>query len=164
MANSSLVVLGLLMIIGMFFFSNVMITPQQRSQIDLANSACGSAFGKIGSAISGQVAEGCQQATIYNQVLSLSGPVYLFGFILLLVGLVIGGKKEIIRERVVKQPKIRQQAREESEEEIDEVNPKVKEAKESNEEKTRESKKLKFCSDCGAKVKGKFCPDCGEKI
>lgn len=161
MANSSLVVLGLLMIIGMFFFSNVMITPQQRSQIDLADSACGSVFGKIGSAISGQVAEGCQQATTYNQILSLSGPVYLFGFILLLLGLVIGGKKEVIKERVIERPKVKKQTNEEPEEEIDEVKPKVKE---SNEEKSKESKKLKFCSNCGAKVKGKFCPDCGEKI
>ncbi len=97
--NGGLVALGILLLVGMFLVGNIIITPQQRNQVELASGVCGSFLGKIGGAISSDVAEQCRQAQMISQILSLEPFVYIVGFILLVVGLAIPSKKkEVIRE------------------------------------------------------------------
>jgi|UniRef100_A0A7C3WLZ3 hypothetical protein len=149
--NIGLVIFGIILIGGMFFLANVYITPQQKQQLELISTACnfniwGIPVGQIGQAISSDVAQKCEQVKTVKQILSFQPFVYILGIILLVVGLVIGGKKEVhvIRE-VVKEP----------EEEIED----------GTEEKAKK-KGYKFCSECGAKVKAgeKFCGNCGNKL
>ena len=152
MANSALMALGILIIIGMFFFTNVLVTPQQRQQIELARSACGFQLfgiplGQIGQALNPEAAQACQQAQTYSQIVSFEMPAYIIGFILIVVGLVIGGKKkEVIREIIREKSSEKHETKEEEEE------PKKKETK------------VKYCTNCGTKVKGKFCSKCGEPV
>jgi hypothetical protein len=67
--------------------------------------------------------------------------IYIIGGILFVVGLAIGGKKEVIREV-------------------------IKERESKEEPKTEETKKeaVKYCSNCGTEAKGKYCSKCGEEI
>lgn len=152
--NIGLIIFGIFLIVGMFFLANVYITSQQKQQLELVNSVCnfniwGIPVGQLGQAISPDVAQKCEQVRTVKQILSFQPFIYILGFILLVVGLAIGGKKEvhIIRE-VIKEP----------EKEVEET-----------EEKPREKIKkgrYKFCSGCGSKVKAeeKFCGNCGSKL
>jgi len=156
MANSGLIVLGILMILGIFFFTNIMISPQQRSQIELANKACGSSFlgipiGQIGQALSPEIARECRNVSGISQIFSIAPFGYLIGFVLLIAGLAIGGeKKETIVREVVKPMPARDY---ELDKDID-----------FEEELKSEKKEIKYCRNCGAKVKGKYCSECGERI
>ena len=156
MANSGLVVLGILMIFGIFFFTNIMITPQQRSQIEIANSLCGSSFlgiplGKIGQAISPETASECNTVGGISQIFSLAPIGYIVGFLLLVIGLAIGGgKKETIIREVVKPVTAKGY---DLDEDVD-----------SEEEIKTVKEKVKYCKNCGEKVKGNYCSGCGEKV
>ena len=145
--NGGLVALGILLLAGMFFVGNIIITPQQRNQVELAGGVCGSFWGKIGGAISPDVAEQCRQAQTFSQILSLEPFAYIIGFILLVVGLAIPSKKkEVIREI------------------IKEREPKPEIEVEKIRKRIAIEPKVKFCSRCGAKIKGKFCTKCGRKV
>jgi len=153
--NAGLVVLGLILMGGMFFLVNVYITPQQKQQLELVSTACnfniwGIPVGQIGQAISSDVAQKCEQVKTIKQILSLQPFVYILGFILLVAGLVTGGKKEVqvIRE-IVKEPE------REAEGEMEEM----------SKEKIKK-KGYKFCPVCGSEVKPgeKFCGNCGNKL
>jgi hypothetical protein len=151
MANGGLVALGVLIIIGMFIFGNVLITPQQKNQIKLASSLCGSPLGAIGGSVSSDVANGCQQVGFLGTILNYELFIYFGGIILLVIGLAIpSGKKEVIREIV----KEKSTQKEEPEEEIEE------------ESEIKKPAKFKYCSDCGTKVskKSKFCIECGKEL
>lgn len=144
--NSGLVAFGILVLIGMFLFGNFFISPQQRNQIQLAKSACGSFLGQLGGALSPDIAESCRQVQGIGQILSLEPFIYMVGFGLLVIGLILpSGKKEVIVKEIIKEP-----------------NFEVK--KENDLEDKKIKSKVKFCSNCGAKVKGKFCTKCGEPV
>jgi len=162
MANSGLLVFGILIIVGIFLFTQIMITPQQRQQIELANKMCGASFlgipiGQMGQSLSPNGAEMCRQVGIYSKIFSLSPIAYIIGFILIVAGLASGGKsKEIIKE-VIREPMIIEKhiEKEEKRGETEEKNTTVKKEKVS---------KIKYCPDCGSRVKGRFCPNCGKKV
>jgi hypothetical protein len=138
------------MLIGMFFLGNVMITPQQRNQVEIYSSVCGSFWGKLGGALSSEVAENCRQVQIFGQILSLEPLIYITGFALLVIGLIIpSGRKEVIVREVIKEP-------------LEKPESMVKKGDEGEEEKIKS--KVRFCSNCGAKVKGKYCTKCGEPV
>jgi hypothetical protein len=157
LVNSGLAALGLFIIVGMFIFTNILVSPQEKAQIGLTNQACGSIFGQIGSAISGQVAEGCQNVQTYSSIASLSTPAYFIGFILLIAGLVTGGRKKTIKEVIKEIPSGKNLTKEvEEEEESEEPEEEI--------EEIEEKPKVKFCASCGTKVKGNFCTKCGEEL
>jgi hypothetical protein len=153
--NSGLVALGISILVGMFFLGNIFITPQQKQQLELVSTACnfniwGLPIGQIGQAISPETAEKCEQVKTAKQILSLQPYIYIGGFVLLVLGLALpSGKKEVMVREVVKGPK-----------EIEEI--KIK--KEPKPGVRVVKPKIKFCTNCGAKVKGKFCSNCGKKL
>ncbi len=152
--NTGLVIFGIIIIGGMFFLANIYITPQQKQQLELVSSACnfnifGIPIGQIGQSISSDIAQKCEEVRIVKQILSFEPFAYLLGFILFVIGLVIGGRKEVhIIKEFVKEP----------EEELEE----------GVEEKSIKSNKkvYKFCSNCGNKINPgeKFCGKCGNKL
>lgn len=101
-----------------------------------------------------EILERCNQLATLMQILALEIYIYSIGFILLVVGLVIGGKREVQIIREVEKP-----ARKVVETETEEV-----EEEEEVEEKPKKGKK--FCSECGSPVrpKDKFCKKCGKKV
>lgn len=90
--NGSLVVLGILMMAGMFFVGHVMITPQERSQIELSNSLCDSPLSSLVGAFSSGVAEECEKVGFLGMALSLEPFIYLIGFVFLVIGLALPKK------------------------------------------------------------------------
>jgi len=149
--NIGLVILGVLIIGAMFFFSNILITPQQKSQIKIASSLCNSPLGSIGGAISSDVATNCQQIGFLGTIIGYETFIYLAGIVLLVIGVAIpSSKKEVHVIKEVEKPK------EETEDEL---------YFEKTETKGKKSNEYKFCSKCGAKIskKSKFCTKCGEK-
>lgn len=104
------------------------------------------------------IVEKCNQLATLLQILSFEIYIYAFGFLLLVLGLVLGGgKREIIRE-VVREKAHKE---EESEEEPEE------EEQEKEETKSKKGKsKVKYCSECGSEnnTGDKFCKDCGKKL
>jgi ribosomal protein L40E len=175
--NSGLAALGIIILIGTFFFTEVMITPQQRQQIEIANKMCGASIfgipvGQIGQAVSADAANACKQAGDAYQSMSMAPIGYILGFILLVIGLVAGGKKgdsepKSKHKKTVEEEKfkcdvcgkiyanqkeaVRCEARHEFEKEPD---------------KKTEILKTKFCKKCGTKIKEgvKFCTKCGNKL
>lgn len=148
--NSGLVALGILALVGMFFIGNIIITPQQRNQVELASGICGSFWGKLGGALSPEVAEECRKAQTAGQILSLEPFIYIVGFGLIVLGLALPSRKkevQIIRE-VIKEP-VKELEHE----------PEIKSKK-----RIRKRRKVKYCSNCGAKVRGKFCGKCGRAV
>ncbi|MFZ3077103.1 MAG: zinc ribbon domain-containing protein [Candidatus Aenigmatarchaeota archaeon] len=159
--KSGLVVLGILLMLGMFMFSNVLITPQQKQEAQLANSLCNSNVNILGfnipigqsvQSVSPDIAQKCQGASTLSSILSFETPAYLIGFVLLVLGLALGGRKEVIREVVRERNEKVEQEEPEEEEETPEENVK--------------KKGVKYCSDCGNKIKvgEKFCGSCGKAV
>ncbi len=173
--NGGIFTLGILMLIGMFFLSNVYITPQQRNQIELSSSACGSSLGTWAGALSSDVAEQCRTLQNVGQILAVEKYVYLGGFGILVLGLLIPGrKKEVIIREIVREPKEIEEAEiETSSEREDTPVPKANlyvcnkckmKVSENDEFCPNCGNRLnKFCSKCGTKIKGRFCANCGKK-
>jgi preprotein translocase subunit SecG len=161
--KAGLFVFGLIILIGMFIFSNVIITPQQKQEVQLANSVCNLNVGLFGfnipigqaaQALSPEVAQQCNSVSTIAKILSYETYVYIIGFIILILGLALGGNKEVIREVV-------REKSEKSEEEPEE------EEEEKEEHKSKKGKsKVKYCSECGSenKIGDKFCENCGKKL
>ena len=151
MANMGLVIFGIIVLILTFFITQVMITPQQKQQVELAKQACnfnvfGIPVGQIGQALSPDIASKCEQVQTASLIMTWGWVGYVIGFILLVGGLATGGKKEVVREI---------------------IRESVKAHKEDVEETPKISKgKGKFCGNCGEKISSgdKFCPSCGEKV
>jgi hypothetical protein len=92
-------------------------------------------------------------------VIAVAGIFGLFGFILLILGLVTGGKKEIIKEKVIYTPLSEGKEKEEIEEKKELPTPNKKPSEESKSRK-------RFCTECGNELKptDKFCSECGTKV
>jgi hypothetical protein len=160
--KAGLFIFGLIILIGMFVFSNVLITPEQKQQVQLANSLCNAnvnvfgfnlPIGQSAQALSPDIAQRCQQVSIVAKILSYEMYIYIVGFVLIVLGLALGGSKEVVRE-IVKEK--REKKPEKPEEETEE--------KES--EKYVKKKGIKYCSECGSsnKISDKFCGSCGKKL
>ena len=109
----------------------------------------------IAKTLSPDTVSKCNQFLILMQIVSYEYFFYLLGFIFIVVGLIFGGKKEIVRE-VIREVKHEEP---EEEEELEET--------ETEPETTKIStKKAKFCGECGNKLKpnDKFCGKCGSKV
>lgn len=168
MANAGLVFIGILLVGGMFFFSNVMIDNPE--QIELAASACDTSAGEIGQALSGTIAENCNKAQTYSMILGLKPIVYIVGGLLFLIGLVVGrgGKTERkVEKKIVHtsedKGKTSRKIKEESKEtESDEG----KESEETSKESKEDKSESKYCTNCGAEVgpDHNYCPECGEEV
>lgn len=155
MPKTGLVILGIILLVGTFFLTQVIVTPQQKQQIELVKTACnfnlfGIPVGQIGQAISPDAANTCEQVRMASLIMTWGWIGYLIGFILLVAGVATGGKKEIIREIIREPAKHKEKVKEEGSEET---------------EKPKSKKKGNFCAHCGEKltVADKFCPSCGEK-
>jgi len=159
MVKVGLVILGTLLLIGTFYVAEIMITPQQKQQLDLIKQLCniniyGIPLGQIGQALSPNLADQCEQVRITSLVMTWSWAGYVVGFILLVLGLALGGSKTIIRE-VIREPQTFYEKEYEEE-------PKI--IKKSDKKMKKET--VSFCSNCGKKLSGdeEFCSNCGEKI
>jgi len=99
--------------------------------------------------VSPEILEKCNQLSTLMQILALEIYVYFVGFILLVVGLAIGGRKEVIREVI-------REKRHEKEPEEEEETPK----------KRVKKKGVRYCYYCGGEIKRgeKFCGSCGKKV
>ena len=140
MPKSSLVILGILIIVGLFLFTNVLITPQQKTQINWAKGACNfPLFGSLAKGLSGEVANRCAQYEVLYKIFQFSPYIYGIGGILLFFGLIAGGRRERIVEKVIY------------------VDRKRKENK-------KEKPAPKHCPNCGTKIKAKYCNKCGKKV
>jgi len=182
--NAGLVVLGVVILIGTFFLTQVMITPQQRQQIELANQLCGANIfgipvGQIGQAASPDVANKCQEASNISQVMDMAPFGYIIGFVLLVAGLAIGGKKgsksssgHALKETKEEEHKcevcgkayatLKEASRCEARHELERKKAEPK----SESKKKSEAPKRMFCKKCGTKIKEgvKFCAKCGNKV
>lgn len=94
--RGGLVVFGIIILV-LAYVSSSALSAQQQSQLQLAGGACNSVFGTIGSALSGTIAQDCQQVNTINTLLSLVPIAYIIGGIIFLVGLVSPGRH---RERL----------------------------------------------------------------
>lgn len=160
--KAGLVVLGIIFMVGMFLFSNVIITPQQKQEVKLVNSLCNVNVGLFGfdipigqaaQALSPEATEQCQQYSLISKIISYEMYVYIIGFVILVLGLALGGGGKTIIREVVKESHEKVEDEEEPEEETEEE-PKIKKGK----------LKTKYCSNCGTKLKvgHKFCGKCGK--
>jgi heme/copper-type cytochrome/quinol oxidase subunit 1 len=158
--NSLIFLLGFLIVIGTFVVANIIITPEQRNQIEIVNQMCGFnlfgvPLGKIGQAVNPEIAQQYQQIGILGKFFSVTPYLYAVGFVLIIVGLVLGQKtKEVVKVKE-KPVSVSKEEPEEVEEEED-TEPETKKA----------SKKAKFCIECGNKLKpeDKFCGKCGTEV
>ena len=159
-----LFIFGLILLIGMFIFSNVLITPQQKQEVQLANSLCNLNIGLFGfnipigqgaQALSPDIAQKCQNISTIAKILSYEMYVYLIGFILVVLGLALGGHKEVVRD-VIREKTRKEEEPSEEEPEEEEKTPK----------RHIKKKEVKYCSNCGNEVKvgEKFCGSCGKKL
>jgi hypothetical protein len=153
--NIGLIIFGVIIMAVMFYLTNYYITPQQKQQLELIDTACnfnawGIPIGQIGQAISPDIAQKCEEVKTAKQILSFQPYVYGFGGLMIILGLVTGGKREVHVIREVERPRHRE-SEDESEEEEAEEKPK---------------KGSKFCSKCGNRIKigEKFCGSCGAKV
>lgn len=89
--RGGLVVFGIIILVLAYIVGS-MLTAQQQSQLQLAGGVCNSALGTIGSALSGRVAQDCQNVSTINTLLALVPVGYLLGGIMFLVGLAVPGK------------------------------------------------------------------------
>ncbi|MCK4730039.1 MAG: zinc ribbon domain-containing protein [Candidatus Aenigmarchaeota archaeon] len=154
-------ILGIIFFVGTFYITQIMISPQEKQQVELANQICnfdiyGIPLGQIGQAISPEAAGKCEEIKTISMVITWGWLGYVMGLFLLVVGLVTGGRKEIIRE-IIREPV--NYSKTEEKEYLDEEEDEELDDKEN-------IKKIKYCASCGKKLsKGeKFCPKCGEKI
>jgi len=155
--NSALLILGVLLIVGFFLFSNVMISSEQKQEIQLANKLCnfeysGIPLGHFGQILTGlfkpewEVAEKCEQIGTLAKILSMSTYIYIAGFVLVILGLALGGKtKEVIK--IIEKPVTISK----------EIEPEVEKLS---------VEKTNFCGECGNKLKpdDKFCGKCGAEV
>lgn len=150
MVNNGLIVIGVVLIFSAAFIT-FSITPQTRSQLKIADQLCKSSFlgipiGQLAQAIDPNIASNCSAVDRLLLLVKLEIPLYFIGFILLLIGFATGEEREVTRGVVKRRPKKKY---------------KIKAKK----QQTKAKKEIKkFCSNCGARVKGKFCPKCGRKI
>ena len=141
MANSGLVTIGFLIILGVFYLTNIYVTPQQTQQLLLADSVCNSAIGSIAGALSGDIARECEKirtiAPIFYQRMNL----YIFGLLLIIIGMFMGSSNTKIVEEYIDEP-------------IKKSTPNKKEIRDKI-----------HCESCGKSVSknAKFCKHCGEK-
>lgn len=150
MANKGLIVIGIIIIIGVFYLTNIYLTPQQIQQIELANYVCNLEvmdipLGALGRAISPDAANECEKVEMIMPVIKYRLYLYGLGILLIIIGVAIGNK-QIVKEVV----------------HITHHEEK-KEPVKKEEEKT--VTKARFCRKCGTKLKPgtKFCNKCGNK-
>jgi len=155
--NGGLILLGILIAGGMFFLANVYVTPQEKQQVALIDQACnlnlqGIPLGQIGQSLNADAAQICERAKFAKQIMAFEMYGYGLGGLLLILGLVTGGQKEVHVIREVE----RHSAREEAEDEEDE---------DAHVDKKKSKGDKTFCAECGSPVtkKDKFCKGCGAK-
>lgn len=139
MAKAGLIIIGILILIGTFLFLQVAFTPNDISNIRLANSLCTTqvtAFGinipigQVGQKMIG-AEQDCQKAHYIVLFLDYGFIGYIVGGFLFILGLALGNER-----------------------------------KEYSHERTSNRHGVKFCADCGARLEGheKHCSECGAKI
>ena len=147
MAKASLIVLGLLFLIATFYVLQVAFTPADKGNIRTINSLCTAEVGVYGftipigawgSKLTG-AEEQCERASQFNTLFTYGWIAYIFGGILLLAGLIIGGSQHVYHHH---EP--------------------TRQASTHHKPKTN----TKYCGECGEKLSGheKHCPECGSKV
>lgn len=174
MVNWGVVAIGIIIILGTFYATEIYITHEQKEQLKAAQAWCNTRVEVMGITIPiGQLAvdnllplfksgtPNCEQINTLSTQLSYAWLGYVAGFLLLLVGLVIGGQNTVIRE-IVREPvhHTRSSGHSRSVEESEESN------EEEPEEQIKPAKKANFCGKCGTKLQGheKYCHKCGVKV
>ncbi len=140
MAKVALIVMGVIILIATFFILEIAITPNQKSDIQTANSLCTAQvnvmgftvpIGSWGQRLLGKEAD-CQKVHYMILLIDYGFIGYIFGGFLLFLGLILGwGKKE------------------------------------HHEEQHNSSRcNYRHCGECGSKLEGheKHCPECGKKV
>lgn len=142
--------------IGMFVFSNFIITAEQKQQVRTADQLCNFDFSLFGISVSDvvktaspEIAQQCEEAAQIKQILSYEIYAYAIGFILVVLGLALGNGGGNVREIIREVPKIEHKGDDEEEE-----------------TKPIKKTKVKYCPKCGNRVKRgeKFCGSCGKKV
>jgi hypothetical protein len=101
MANSGLIIVGLVIIFGFFAYTQVLHSPQEKQMMELKNDACGiPIIGQIVQVANPNVAEECEEANFASQLFRLAPLGYILGIVIVLVGIATGGRKEVIKEVV----------------------------------------------------------------
>lgn len=94
MARGGLIAIGIIIIVGIYFFTNIIYTPQQGAQLKIAKAACDSTLGAMSGALSSSIAKDCQQVRIFATIFEFAPLLYLLGGILFLVGLAVPSKNK----------------------------------------------------------------------
>lgn len=154
MVKAGLVILGILILLGAVFFLQIVISPNDQSDIRTAEAMCTAEVevfginlpvGRAGQEILG-VQEECRNNHYLFLLINYGWIAYVFGGLLLLFGLILGNTKVVYKKRVIH----RQQNTQEK----------------SHGKSLLKDKKAKFCGDCGSKLGGyeKYCHQCGRRI
>ena len=101
MANKGLIIIGLLMIAGVFFVTLILFTPQQISQIEMANYLCnaevlGIPVGQIGQSLSSDIAQRCEMVNLLMPIIKYKLYIIVIGFILMVAGVALGGNLHLL--------------------------------------------------------------------
>ena len=150
MANVGLVIVGILIVAGVFILTNVIYTPQDAANWRTIESLCQSDIGSFVSGLDENTAQECEKYRLLGTISEYAIFLYILGGVLFLVGLAIpsGGGKETIIVHQPAQPQIVHSA------------PPVHVNVQAGE------RQHNFCPGCGSQItKGdNHCRSCGTKI
>jgi len=143
MVKASLIVIGILLVFISFIALEVMIAPEQKSDIRMANSLCTAQVdvfgftvpvGSLGQKLLGAEAD-CQKVHYYMLLIDYGWIGYALGGLLFILGLVIPSGKSRHYE-------------------------------DEHRASHHSGKGAKYCGECGSRLEGheKHCPECGEKV
>jgi hypothetical protein len=100
MANKGLIVIGIIIIVFVFYVNNVMFSAQEIQQLEIANYLCnaevfGIPIGQLGQATSPEIAQRCNMIDQFMPVIKYRLYLYGLGIVLVIIGAAIGmgGKK-----------------------------------------------------------------------
>jgi hypothetical protein len=84
--NRGLVIGGVALIAIVFVLANIVFTPSMQGDAAAATEACGSFWGRLGSALSGQIAEECQEQRALYALFVVEPIAYVIGAIMIIAG------------------------------------------------------------------------------
>jgi len=103
MSNTGLIVLGIIILGLAFYVNNILFTPQEIQQLELANYLCNSEVfgipvGHMGQAMSPDIANKCNMINQFMPVVQYRMYIYGLGILLIIIGAVVGRGKSKPKE------------------------------------------------------------------
>ena len=81
---------GTVLMAAMFYYANMYLSPQEKTQIGSVNMVCKSILNSPFGVFNGELIRTCVRLSIEHDILSIRNYVYLIGFGLFAIGLVTG--------------------------------------------------------------------------